>query len=90
LSNIPYPKGGIHVKHTSTNEHRTACPVCGIQLLEHLGVIGTCARLQKAIAVLQTIADPGADVELNGRSLDRFYEDIALEALTELGVVDNK
>ena len=62
-----------------------SCAACGVPFLRHLGIIGVCAKLQKAVAVLRTIADPNAELHQDGRSIDRTYEDIALEVLIEIG-----
>ena len=57
--------------------------------MRHLGIIGVCAKLQKAVAVLRTIADPKAELHQDGRSIERTYEDIALEVLIEIGEFNN-
>ena len=62
-----------------------SCAACGVPFLRHLGIIGVCAKLQKAVAVLRTIADPKAELHQDGRSIERTYEDIALEVLIEIG-----
>ena len=62
-----------------------SCPSCGVPYVDHLGLVGTCAKLRKAVAVLRTIADPNAELHQDGRSIDRTYEDIAREVLIEIG-----
>ena len=41
-------------------------------------------ELSDAVAVLNTIADPREELHQDGRSIDRTYEDIALECLTRI------
>lgn len=62
-----------------------SCPSCKVPYTEHLGLIGTCAKLRKAVAILRTIADPEAELHQDVRSIDRTYEDIAREVLIEIG-----
>lgn len=62
-----------------------SCPSCKVPYTEHLGLIGTCVKLKKAVAVLRTIADPKAALPADGRSTCRIYEDMALEVLKEIG-----